>query len=288
MKEASWDDLQLFFHIATSGGLTGAAARTGLSAPTIGRRMLALERATGRTLFRRGPTGYLLAKDGETLLERVRLMQEAAETIADWRGEVLSLPIVSTGADAWMLWFIAGHLPEVWQPEDRFRMCYKALDTGLELTYREAHLAIMHGRPERGNFATRRSVSVAHAAYQATTFSTANHNWISLGTEIATTPADKWTFEQPDHWITSWTNTPLMLLHLIRGGAGRGLLPCFMGDAEHGLVRAGPVIDSLTYDIWITVHEDERQRPEVRTVIDRLTVLFAAHTDLFAGRCERA
>ncbi|MEK1901875.1 MAG: LysR family transcriptional regulator, partial [Rhizobium sp.] len=90
MKEASWDDLQLFFHVATSGGLTGAAARTGLSPPTIGRRMLALERATGRTLFRRGPTGYLLAKDGETLFERVLVMQEAAEAIADWRGDVLT------------------------------------------------------------------------------------------------------------------------------------------------------------------------------------------------------
>ena len=78
-----------------------------------------------------------------------------------------------------------------------------------------------------------------------------------------------------------------MLPHLIRGGAGRGLLPCFMGDADPGLVRAGPVIDSLTYDIWITVHEDERQRPEVRTVIDRLSALFAAHAGLFAGRSER-
>ncbi len=69
--------------------------------------------------------------------------------------------------------------------------------------------------------------------------------------------------------------------------AGRGLLPCFMGDAEPGPVRAGPVIDSLTYDIWITVHEDERQRPEVRMVIDRLSALFAAHADLFAGKSAR-
>jgi hypothetical protein len=30
MKEASWDDLQLFFHVATGGGLSAAAARTGL------------------------------------------------------------------------------------------------------------------------------------------------------------------------------------------------------------------------------------------------------------------
>ncbi|SCW29547.1 DNA-binding transcriptional regulator, LysR family [Rhizobium mongolense subsp. loessense] len=284
MKDANWDDLQLFFHVATAGGLSAAASKTGLSAPTIGRRMLALERATGRALFTRGPTGYLLAKDGTALLERVRLMQEAAQSISDWRGEVLTLPIVSTAADSWTSRFIADHLARIWTPKDRFRMCYKTCDAGVDFTYREAHIAIRHSRPENGNIAIRRSVTVAHAAYQAASFDDDNCNWISLGTDIAITPADKWTFEQPDYWITGWTNTPHMLFHLIRGGAGRGVLPCFIGDAEPGLTRAGPIIEPLTYDTWITAHDDERQRLEVRTVIDRLAALFGENEDLFAGR----
>ncbi|MGO7216462.1 LysR family transcriptional regulator, partial [Rhizobium ruizarguesonis] len=49
MNDANWEDLQLFFHVATGGGLSSAAVRTGLSAPSIGRRMLALERVTGRS-----------------------------------------------------------------------------------------------------------------------------------------------------------------------------------------------------------------------------------------------
>ncbi|OWV76112.1 LysR family transcriptional regulator [Rhizobium sp. R634] len=288
MKDASWDDLQLFFHVATSGGLSAAAARTGLSAPTIGRRMLALERVTGRSLFTRGPTGYLLAKDGQELLDRVRLMQDAARAISDWRGEVLTLPIVSTVVDSWTSRFIADHLASVWTPKDNFRMCYKTCDAGADFTYREAHIAIRHGRPESGNVAIRRSVRVAHAVYQAAAYDEANCNWISLGTDIAITPADKWTFEQPDYWITSWTNTPHMLFYLIRGGAGRGVLPCFIGDQERKLVRAGPVIDDLTYEMWIVAHDDERQRPEVRTVIDRLATLFADHEDLFAGKTPSA
>ncbi|MDC7743774.1 MULTISPECIES: LysR family transcriptional regulator [Rhizobium] len=284
MKDASWDDLQLFFHVATGGGLSAAAARTGISAPTIGRRMLALERATGRSLFTRSPTGYLLAKDGQELLDRVRLMQDAARAISDWRGEVLTLPIVSTAADSWTSRFIADHLSSVWTPKDSFRMCYKTCDTGVDFTYREAHIAIRHSRPESGNVAIRPSGKVAHAAYQAADYDAANCNWISLGTDTAITPADKWTFEQPDYWITSWTNTPHMLFHLIRGGAGRGVLPCFIGDQERKLVRAGPLIDELTYDMWIVAHDDERQRPEVRIVIDRLAALFAGHEDLFAGQ----
>jgi DNA-binding transcriptional LysR family regulator len=287
MKEASWDDLQLFFHVATGGGLSAAAAKTGISAPTIGRRMLALERATGRALFTRGPTGYLLAADGEALFERVRLMQEAARAIADWRSEVLTLPIVSTSADSWTSRFIADHLPSIWTVQDAFRMCYKTCDGGIDFTYREAHIAIRHSRPESGNVAIRRSVEVAHAAYQARSFDERNRNWISLGTDIAITPADKWTFGQPDSWITSWTNTPHMLFHLIRGGAGRGVLPCFIGDADDALVRAGPIIDELTYEMWITAHDDERQRPEVRIVIDRLAALFRKSEELFAGRRPR-
>ncbi|MGO4136763.1 LysR family transcriptional regulator [Rhizobium brockwellii] len=284
MKDASWDDLQLFFHVATGGGLSAAAGRTGLSAPTIGRRMLALERVTGRSLFSRGPTGYLLAKDGQELLDRVRLMQDAARAISDWRGEVLTLPIVSTAADSWTSRFVADHLASVWTPKDIFRMCYKTCDASVDFTYREAHIAIRHSRPESGNVAIRRSVKVAHAAYQAAGYDETNCNWISLGTDTAITPADKWTFEQPDYWITSWTNTPHMLFYLIRGGAGRGVLPCFIGDQERRLVRAGPVIEELTYEMWIVAHDDERQRPEVRIVIDRLAALFADHEELFAGQ----
>ena len=42
--DTDWDDLRLFLHVAEQGGLAGTATLTGISAPTIGRRMLALER----------------------------------------------------------------------------------------------------------------------------------------------------------------------------------------------------------------------------------------------------
>ncbi|WP_234901895.1 helix-turn-helix domain-containing protein [Agrobacterium rubi] len=71
MKDVNWDDLKLFHIVASEGGLAGAAGLTGISAPTIGRRMLFLERTMGRTLFIRSQQGYRLAPDGLTLFERV-------------------------------------------------------------------------------------------------------------------------------------------------------------------------------------------------------------------------
>ncbi len=47
-REFNWDDLRLFLAVARHEGLAPAAAEIGKSAPTLGRRMLALERQLGR------------------------------------------------------------------------------------------------------------------------------------------------------------------------------------------------------------------------------------------------
>ena len=75
MKNLSWDDLQIFAHVARAGGLTGAAETLSLSAPTIGRRMLALEQVIGKPLFVRSRTGYALTDKGQSLLRKVKALQ---------------------------------------------------------------------------------------------------------------------------------------------------------------------------------------------------------------------
>ena len=48
-----WSDLRIFLAIAREGTLGGAARRLGLTQPTMGRRLRALETAVGQTLFQR-------------------------------------------------------------------------------------------------------------------------------------------------------------------------------------------------------------------------------------------
>jgi len=284
MTDAGWDDLKLFLHVANEGGLSGAAGRTGLSAPTIGRRMLALERTTGRTLFVRSQQGYRLASDGETLLEHVRAMQKTADSIADWKGQAFAMPIVSIGADAWLAGFIADRTADIRGKGDRFRLCCKSLHKGMDFTYREADVGLVGRRPDSGNVAIRRSVGVAHAVYKTGTLA-GDHElpWISLGTESAHAPADKWVFQHHEAGIRTWTNSPDLLLRLIASGNGRGVLPCFIGDAHPDLVREGEVIAELTYTLWIVANDDDRHRPEVRRVIERLGELFKREEERFGG-----
>ncbi|MBW6421332.1 LysR family transcriptional regulator [Rhizobium sp. XQZ8] len=284
MTDAGWDDLKLFLHVATEGGLSGAATRTGLSAPTIGRRMLALERITGRTLFVRSQQGYRLAPDGETLLEHVRTMQKTADNIADWKGQAFAMPIVSIGADAWLSGFITDHTPEIRGKADRFRLCCKSLNHGPDFTYREADVGVVTRRPESGNVAARRSVPINYAIYKVAALThEADVPWVSVGTETAYAPAEKWTFQNHEAGIRTWTNSPALLPRLIAAGNGRGVLPCFLGDSLSGLVRDGDVIEELSSTLWIVAHDDDRHRPEMRRVIDGLDALFRKNAQGFAG-----
>lgn len=284
MSGAGWDDLQLFFHVAGEGGLSGAAARTGLSAPTIGRRMLALERTTGRTLFVRSQQGYRLAHDGEILLEHVRTMQRAADGISDWHKDAFAQPIVSVAGDGWLAPFIAEHAMDIRDVSDPFRLCCKSAHIGLDLTFREATVAILGARPSSGNLAVRRSVTMSYAVYRAAQApERADRRWVSLGTESSRSPADKWVFENHEQQIFTWTSAPELLLRLVRSGAGCGVLPVFVGDADPGLVREGEIIRSLDHPLHIVVNDDDRHRPEVRLTIERLAALLKRHERQFSG-----
>src|SRR5208283_3871498 len=56
-REPGWDALRTFLEVARDLSLSGAARRLGLTQPTVGRHIDALEEALGVTLFTRSPRG---------------------------------------------------------------------------------------------------------------------------------------------------------------------------------------------------------------------------------------
>jgi DNA-binding transcriptional LysR family regulator len=79
-REPSWDELRTFFEVLRDGSLSGAARRLGLTQPTVGRHVDALEEALGVTLFTRSPRGLAptpaaiaLAPHGEAMAPQLRL-----------------------------------------------------------------------------------------------------------------------------------------------------------------------------------------------------------------------
>jgi hypothetical protein len=56
-----------------------------------------------------------------------------------------------------------------------------------------------------------------------------------------------------------------------------------VGDSDKRLVRVAPPITELHSEQWLVSHHEERHRPEVRRVADRIVQLMKAHAALFRG-----
>ena len=61
------------------------------------------------------------------------------------------------------------------------------------------------------------------------------------------------------------------------------MLPCFAGDRDPLLERAGEPVEALREAQWVVMHNDDRHRSDVRTVIGRIVALVTSHAPLFAG-----
>ncbi|EJZ20337.1 LysR family transcriptional regulator [Rhizobium sp. Pop5] len=73
-----WSDLKLFLAIARFGTLGAAARSLGLTQPTMGRRLRALEVSLGQTLFQRTADGFVLTDEGASVLAAAERIEEEA------------------------------------------------------------------------------------------------------------------------------------------------------------------------------------------------------------------
>jgi len=284
MKKLSWDDLQFFAAVARGGGLSAAAQRLGSSPATVGRRMLALEQAVGRPLFVRRQTGYELTPDGLVLRDKALAMEASAQAINDWLESDGRRSVVRISAGTWTANFFAANFSKLWTPDDPFRIAFKTTEARLDIAHREIEIGIRNAPPDRPYLAGRRTVPVAYAPFRARNHpNPGREEWVVIPPEDSATPSARWVNAQTGIVVAAWANTPRTLYDLIRAGVGRGILPCFAGDRDPLLERAGDEIADLREWQWIVMHNDDRHRSDVRTVIDRVVALATAHAPLFAG-----
>jgi DNA-binding transcriptional LysR family regulator len=284
MKSIVWDDLHFFVAVGRTGSLSAAAAQLGSSAATVGRRMVALEQAVGRPLFLRRQTGYELTANGRTLLEKALAMEAGAQSIRDWLDADGARSIVRVSAGAGTANFLAANFAKLWKPDDPFRIAFKTTEAKLDIAHREVEIGIRNAQPDSPNLAARRTVRLVQAPFRARNLPNAGHEeWVAITPEDAATRSARWLNEQPGIVIAAWANTSRTLHDLIRAGVGKGLLPCFVGDRDPLLERAGEPIEELAAYQWVVMHNDDRHRTDVRTVIDRIVELMMKHAALFAG-----
>ena len=69
----------------------------------------------------------------------------------------------------------------------------------------------------------------------------------------------------------------------LQKGQGIGLLPCFVGETTEGLVRVSDIPLQPDMEIWVLTHEDVRDNPRVRALMDHLYQVFSQQRKMIEG-----
>lgn len=139
--------------------------------------------------------------------------------------------------------------------------------------------------PDEPHLTSRHTGEVAYAAYRQRNAQPGLASaWIAVSEEDAISPYLRYPHEQAAAPVAVIVSRPRSLLDLARAGAGQAVLPCFVGDLDPGLERAGEELKQLRHGQWIVTNSEDRHRREIRMVSERLFRLVKSHADLFAGK----
>lgn len=285
MADLSWDDFRLFLAVARLGGLSASTAATELSAATLGRRITALERQIGEPLFIRSQQGYALTPAGEDLLRRAEDVESAMVSLTRWRDGNVGDAIVRVSAGTWTSAFMSQHIGEIWQVEDGIRVEFLTANTKVDIGRRAADLGLRNARPTEPGLAGRQIGKVAHALYSSRHLINGIKAGMFVGVvgEASVVPSARWLMAHHGDRIGVRGNDPYSVRELVAAGAGLSVFPCFVGDSDKRLVRVASPITELYSEQWLVSHNEERHRPEVRRVADRIAALMKTHAPLFRG-----
>lgn len=280
MQGIDWSDLQVFLAIARSGQMSRAAAKLGMDPTTASRRLRRLEARLARTLFEQTREGQILTEAGEALLVKAEAMAQAAQAFEEpglsHRGELLTGVLRISASEGFGSWFLAAHVPEFVRKHPALTLDLVANSGFLSLSKREADIAVMLSRPKAGpviarklsdytlRLYARRSYLLAEGQPQPSPDLLSRHRLVGYIPDLLYAPELRYLDEIQPQLAPSLRSSSINAQHhLIAAGAGIGVLPCFMGDADPNLVPVMPE-RRITRSFWLVTHKDTHQLARIR------------------------
>lgn len=277
-----WDDVRMFVALMQAGSLTRAAKLVAVDVSTLSRRLSALESALGATLFVRSREGLRPTAAAEELLPDAEMMAETASRLSrvseglEVAPEgVVRLTAPPTVAET----VVVPLLPPLLGRYPKLKLEVVAALNVLDLTRREADLAIRTVRPTSGELVVTKLLEAPYGLFGTTelvrrTQRSAGFDGVPVvtwTTEGASIPAAKWVNENASAAnVVLRTNSMAAQLEAVRLGIGVGLLPKTVAGALPDVVpfplkNAAPFPTDV---LWLVGHQALRRVPRVQAVWD--------------------
>ncbi|HRO10623.1 LysR family transcriptional regulator [Amaricoccus sp.] len=292
-----WDDTRMFLAVARAGQMLGASRRLGVNQATLSRRVAALEAALGAKLLVRRTHGSELTDAGQALLETLeRVETEMLAVQARLQGAgAAAAGVVRIGApDGFGVGFLAPRLARLADRHPDLTVQLVPTPRGFSLSRREADLAVMVGRPEKGRLVARKLTDYSLGLYASPAYLAAHpapvepadlarHRLVGYVEDLIAAPALNYAAEFLRGWRSSVEITSAIgQVEAVGAGAGIGALHDYLTRGR-GLVRVLPKLCTVR-SYWLAIHENLRDVARVRAAADFLTEAVREAQADFTGR----
>ena len=198
----SWDDLRYVLAVAEHGSVASAGRYLGVNHATVLRHVNAFEKRYEVRLFERLATGYALTSEGKELVVSLRFV---ADNITEIERKISGLErrpegrLRVTTTDSILAAVVAPHLAEFKEQYPRIVVDISMTVGRLDLSRREADVAIRPSSAPPENIVGIEVVPLAFGAYASATYldghqdrSLDKHRWLALDDLLSHAPPAQW------------------------------------------------------------------------------------------------
>jgi len=276
--QIEWSDVRLFLAIAREGTLGGAARKLGLTQPTMGRRLKALEAALAHTLFQRTSDGFVLTDEGAIVLGHAERMEEEATSLErQLAGSARELDgFLRLSCSDWFgLHILSPILARFSQQYPKVVVELVTDSRLLNLSRREADLVFRIRPFTEPDVVSRKLVHIDYGLYVAdgapspTIGDGAGFSIVTMDEAFGDMPDVAWVKQHlPNARIAMRSNNRDVQAALCAGGVGLAVLPRPLGDNAPGITRIAVEDPPPGRDTWVGYHRDLRRLPRLRALLD--------------------
>lgn len=289
MLDLDWNRIRTLLAVATHGSYSAAATHLGVTQPTVGRQIAALESELGATLVERTPRGVVLTEAGQALLDPARDMAEGARKlglVASGQSGSLEGVVTISASEVFAAYLLPPIVARLRERAPRLWIDLVATSRVSDLRRREADIALRNVRPvDEELVATRLPDGRAYWYGTHAYLDAIGHPDVGDPLDDAPVPVA----------LLGWDRSPMLAQHLApmglviqphhvpvvcndqlvqwafaRAGLGLAVMDARIGDADPTLARAFPSLAPIPVPMWLAAHREVRTSLRVRTVFDAL------------------
>lgn len=288
--QPGWELYRSFLAVVREGSLSGAARALGLTQPTIGRHITALEEALGASLFTRSQAGLIASEGARSLVPHAEAMASAAAALQraasgeakEERGVVRITASEMVGGEV-----LPAALAAFREAHPRISVELVISNRSEDLLRREADIAVRMVRPRQAALFARKVGAIqlgfhAHPRYlrahgtPKTLAELREHPLIGFDKQPTVQRLPGVNFPITRELFSFRCDSDLGQYAALRAGFGIGFCQLGLGRRDQ-LVHLLPEKFALALETWVVMHEDLKSSRRMRLMFEHLVAHLRAY-----------